>query len=158
MCLMGRPESGLRESLQDLLRPGVEALGFELVGIDFQPREKNSLVRLYIDSEQGISLENCEAVSRQVSGILEVDDPISGRYTLEVSSPGLDRPLFEPAHFKKFIGKKARIKMIIEVDGRKNFSGIIQSVTDTGVTLLVEDSKFELVFEDIKSARLVPEY
>ena len=156
--MMGRPESGLRDSLQDLLRPGVEALGFELVGIDFQPREKNSLVRLYIDSEQGISLENCEAVSRQVSGILEVDDPISGRYTLEVSSPGLDRPLFEIAHFKKFIGKKSRIKMIVDVDGRKNFTGIIQSVSDTGVTLLVDDSEFELVFDDIKSARLVPEY
>ncbi len=155
---MSRPVSGQRENLQELLRPGVEALGFELVGIDFQPREKNTLVRLYIDSAQGVRLEDCEAVSRQVSGILEVDDPISGRYTLEVSSPGLDRPLFDLSHFKQYMGKKSRVKMIVEVNGRKNFTGIIKAVSDTVVTLLVDDSEFELIFDDIKSARLVPEY
>jgi len=155
---MSRPVSGLRENLQELLRPGVEALGFVLVGIDFQPREKNSLIRLYIDSDQGVRLEDCEAVSRQVSGILEVDDPISGRFTLEVSSPGLDRPLFEIIHFEQYIGKKSRIKMMVEVNGRKNFTGIIQAVSDEVVTLLVDDAEFELIFDDIKSARLVPEY
>ncbi len=157
---MSRPVSGLRENLQELLRPGVEALGFDLVGIDFHPREKNSLIRLYIDStsDKGILLEDCAAVSRQVSGILEVEEPIAGRYTLEVSSPGLDRPLFEVSHFKQFLGQRSRVKMMIEVEGRKNFTGVIQAVSDSTVTLLVDEAEFELIVDDIKSARLVPKY
>ncbi|VAW71277.1 Bacterial ribosome SSU maturation protein RimP [hydrothermal vent metagenome] len=157
---MSRPVSGLRENLQELLRPGVEALGFELVGIDFQPREKNSLIRLYIESksDKGILLEDCAAVSRQVSGILEVEEPIAGRFTLEVSSPGLDRPLFEMSHFKRFLGQKSRVKMMTEVEGRKNFTGVIQAVSDSTVTLIVDETEFELIFDDIKSARLVPKY
>ena len=145
--------------MQDLIRPGVEALGYELVGIEFQPRDKNSLVRIYIDSENGISVDDCQSVSYQVSGILDVEDPIPGRFTLEVSSPGLDRPLFEADHFKKFIGKRARIKMIAaEASGRKNFTGIIQAVTDTTVTLLVDGTEYELMMDDINTARLAPEY
>ncbi len=142
--------------LTALIRPAVEALDYELLGIELQKQGSNSLIRVYIDSDAGIVVQDCEQVSVQVSGVLEVEDPISGHYTLEVSSPGIDRPLFEKAHYQKFIGDRASIKLENTTSGQKNFAGIIKEVTECDVILQVDNANHILSFANIKSARLVP--
>ena len=141
-----------------IVRTAVEALGYELVGVEYLSRAKaGHLLRVYIDSEQGVGLDDCERVSHQVSGVLDVEDPISGEYALEVSSPGLDRPLFELAHFERFVGRLARVKLHAAQDGRSNYKGVIQTVTDDDVVMQVEGQPVRLPFAQIASARLVPE-
>lgn len=111
-----------KSELAALLGPTIEALGLELWGIEYAPSRSNGLLRIYIDhAERPITLEDCEAVSREVSASLDVADPISGQYTLEVSSPGLDRPLFEATHYARFIGHDAKVQLIAPLAGRKRF-------------------------------------
>jgi len=145
--------------LTDLVRRAVEALGYELVGTEYLsgPRGGN-LLRIYIDSEQGIGLADCEKVSHQVSGMLEVEDPIRGDYALEVSSPGLDRPLFEKAHFERFVGQVARVKLNAAVNGRSNYKGTILAVDGDDVVMQVEGESVRLPFAQMSSARLVPQF
>ncbi len=144
--------------LTSIVRRAVEALGYELVGVESLSRAKaGHLLRVYIDSEQGVGLDDCERVSHQVSGVLDVEDPISGEYALEVSSPGLDRPLFELAHFERFVGRLARVKLHAAQDGRSNYKGVIQAVSDGDVVMQVEGQPVRLPFAQIASARLVPE-
>ncbi len=140
--------------LQNLIKPVVESLGYELVGLEFYPRSHNSTVRIYIDSPAGIGVEDCTRVSHQVSGILEVEDPIPGRYTLEVSSPGSDRPLFEPRHYQKVVGSRVRVKMHTPVDGRKNFIGQLKQVDDDAITVEVDNQEYRLCLAEIEIARL----
>jgi ribosome maturation factor RimP len=102
-------------------------------------------------------VKDCELVSNQISGVLDVEDPIKGRYTLEVSSPGLDRPLFERSHYERFLGSKARIRLTRPIEGRRNFTGYLLAVDEDKVTLKVDETEFELPFSDIQQARLVPE-
>jgi ribosome maturation factor RimP len=144
--------------LQDIIEPVVESIGYELVGIEYIRQPKNNLLRLYIDSEQGITLDDCERVSGQVSAVLDVEDPIKGHYTLEVSSPGLDRPLFKPEHFQRFAGHKARVRLGVSVDGRRKFSGVLQGMDDGNVVMLVDGNEVRLPVNDIEQARLVPEF
>ena len=144
--------------LTEIVRRAVEALGYELVGVEYLARARaGHLLRVYIDSEQGVTLDDCEKVSHQVSGVLDVEDPIRGEYALEVSSPGLDRPLFELAHFERFVGRLARVKLHTALDGRSNYKGVIQAVTDGDVMMQVEGQPVRLPFAQIASARLVPE-
>ena len=144
--------------LASIVRSAVEALGYELVGVEFLSRAKaGHLLRVYIDSERGVGLGDCEKVSHQVSGVLDVEDPISGQYALEVSSPGLDRPLFELAHFERFVGRLARVKLHTALHGRSNFKGVIQAVTGGDVVMQVDGQPVRLPFAQIASARLVPE-
>ncbi len=134
--------------LTELVRGAVEVLGYELVGVEYLSRPKaGHLLRVYIDGEQGIGLKDCERVSHQVSGVLDVDDPIRGEYSLEVSSPGLDRPLFERAHFARFAGHVARVKLNAALNGRSNYKGTILEVDGDDVVLQVE-----------AAARLVPQF
>ena len=111
-----------RESaeLRKLLEPAVSALGFELVGVEFVSGRRG-LLRLYIDSEDGVTIDDCQAVSHQVSGLLDVEDPIQGQYSLEVSSPGLDRPLFRAADFERFAGHEVSLRLVAPVEGRRKF-------------------------------------
>lgn len=144
--------------LTALVRGAVEVLGFELVGVEYLSRPKaGHLLRIYIDAEQGIGLADCEKVSHQVSGVLDVEDPISGDYVLEVSSPGMDRPLFELAHFVHFVGRQARVKLAAPLEGRSNYKGLIVSVDGEIVELEVEGDTVRLPFNQIASARLVAE-
>lgn len=144
--------------LTSIVRKAVEAVGYELVGVEFLARAKaGHLLRVYIDSDQGVGLGDCEKVSHQVSGVLDVEDPIRGQYALEVSSPGLDRPLFELAHFERFVGQLARVKLHTALNGRSNFKGVIQAVTGGDVVMQVEGQSVRLPFAQIASARLVPE-
>jgi len=142
-----------------MLGPVVEAMGYELIGIEFQGGSQHGVLRLYIDSPDGITLEDCEQVSYQVSGVLDVEDPIKGRFSLEISSPGLDRPLFTEAHFERFKGQKAKLKLERPLAGQRNFVGVIAGARD-GLVLLQTDDGAEHEFDlaDIEKARLVPEF
>jgi ribosome maturation factor RimP len=140
-----------------LIGPEVEALGYELVGVVHRRGRRRGLLRVYIDAEAGITLDDCTRVSQQVSAILDVEDPVSGEYDLEVSSPGLDRPLFEPAHYERFQGAQVRIRLLVPLEGRRNFAGVLRGCRD-GRVILAEDG-VEQVFpiDDIGMARLVPD-
>jgi len=142
-----------------MIRGAVEGLGYELVGVEYLSRQKaGHLLRIYIDSAQGIGLDDCEKVSHQVSGVLDVEDPISAGYALEVSSPGLDRPLFEKTHFERFAGQVARVKLSTAVNGRSNFKGPIIGVEGDELLLEVDGEPVRLPISQLASARLVPEF
>jgi ribosome maturation factor RimP len=148
-----------RESaeLRKLLEPAVSALGFELVGVEFVSGRRG-LLRLYIDSEDGISIDDCQAVSHQVSGLLDVEDPIPGQYSLEVSSPGLDRPLFRAADFERFAGHEVRLRLVAPLEGRRKFRGVLVGLRDGRVVVQVEEQELVVALEEIDEARLVPDY
>jgi ribosome maturation factor RimP len=149
----------LRDDLRHMLEPGVQALGFELVDVELEGRGARATLRVYIDGPQGVGLDDCAKVSRQLSGILDVEDPIKGSYNLEVSSPGLDRPLVRPADFRRFAGETVKLRTYEPFDGRKNFKGRLAEVSDEGVVVEVEEGqRFRLRFEAIERARLVPKF
>ncbi len=145
------------ERLQTLIEPSIAALGYELVGIEYFPGGKGALLRVYIDSPDGVTVEDCERVSHQVSGVLEVEDPIRHGYTLEISSPGVERPLFTPAHFQRFAGEKIRVRLTVPVDGRRNVIGILKGIEHGQVVVLEEGVEFRLPLEAIGRAQLVAE-
>ena len=146
------------DKLESLLAPLVEDLGYEFVGIEYQSNPKNRLIRLYIDRpEVGIGIEDCERVSREVSALLDVEDPVSGQYTLEVSSPGIERPLFTGAQFARFAGEVARVMMTAPIEGRRKFKGVIVSADDDEVVLEVDGERHTLVVADIQRANLAPD-
>ncbi|MDX1434516.1 MAG: ribosome maturation factor RimP [Gammaproteobacteria bacterium] len=140
-----------------LIGSAVEGLGYELVGVQFISRRRQSLLRVYIDSEEGISLDDCARVSEQVSGLLDVEDPIAGAYSLEVSSPGLDRPLFCEEHFERFRGAQVRVKMSAPIEGRRNFSGTLGGVRDGAVIVHENADEHALPLASVSSARLIPD-
>lgn len=147
----------LRDQLIQLLQPVVERLGYELWELEYAGR---GVLRLYIDtrdSATAITLEDCERVSRQVSQVLDEADPITGEYTLEVSSPGLDRVLRTRAHFARFAGESVRIEMQVAVNGRKRFSGRLQQVGKEDLTLEMEGGTVSLPIDGIHKARLAPD-
>ena len=148
----------LRERLELLLEPVITALGYDLVLLEFSPSGKHALLRLYIDIATGITVEDCEKVSREVAAVLDVEDPVSTPYSLEVSSPGLDRPLAKPAHYARFMNEQARIQLMAPLNGRRRFIGWIRHVTDTVVSLQTAEGMVEIPLAEIDRARLVPEY
>jgi ribosome maturation factor RimP len=146
----------LRDELFRLLEPAVNSLGYELVELEFAPAGSGGVLRLYIDSATGIMLDDCERVSRQVSAVLESEDPIPGHYTLEVSSPGLDRILRTRAHFERFLGSRIKVQLGTPLDGRRRFTGTLLEVRDEGVVVDVDGMHTLLGFGQIQKARLVP--
>lgn len=145
--------------LQSLIEPIVVSLGFELVGVEFLSQGKHSLLRVYIDSENGINLDDCGTVSHQLSGLLDVEDVIRGHYNLEVSSPGLDRPLFSEAHFKRFVGAEAKLKIAAPIDGSRKFRGVIRGVSaDKQLSLDVDGTEIQIPLDQIEKANLVPDF
>jgi ribosome maturation factor RimP len=148
----------LQERVQALLEPLVEELGYELLCIELHGAGKHSLLRLYIDAPQGIGLDDCERVSREASAALDVADPIAGQYRLEVSSPGLDRPLVKPEHFRRFAGSQARVQLRLPLEGRRRFVGRLVGVEQDEVVMDVDGSRYRLPLEQVEKARLVPEY
>lgn len=144
--------------LQAIIEPAVSALGFELIGIEHLSQGRHSLLRIYIDHEDGIDVENCAEVSRQVSGVLDVEDPISGEFTLEVSSPGLDRPLFSEAHFLRYSGSLADIRTRAPLDGRRRFKGRMNGVADGKVLIEVDGVEYAVPLDGIEKANLIHEW
>ena len=141
--------------LYQLLEPAVKSLGFELWGIEFQSQGRHSTVCIYIESEKGINVDDCAAVSHQLSGILDVEDPISGEYTLEVSSPGLDRPLFSLEQCQRYVGEQLNIRMRIPFEGRRKFTGLLASIENDELMLQLDGHEYLLPFEAIDKAHVV---
>ncbi len=146
----------LEQKLQELTQDSIEAMGFELVGIEVKRVGRFSTVCIYIDKENGVTVDDCGKVSRQVSAIFDVEDPISDKYNLEVSSPGLDRPLFTIEHYQRFIDREAIIHLRIPMFDRRKWQGIIVSVENDLITLKVKDEMQRFAFGNIQKANLVP--
>ena len=146
------------EHLLNLIEPIVEGLGYECVGIDYNPHPRHGLLRIYIDSENGVLVEDCTQVSHQVSGVLDVEDPIQGNYQLEVSSPGADRPFFKVSQFERYIGSTALVNLFKAIDGRRKITGLITKVEGDMITLQENEQNYEVSFDAMSKARLIPEY
>jgi ribosome maturation factor RimP len=134
-------------------------MGYELVGVEFLGGGGHGTLRVYIDREDGVNLDDCGAISHQISGILDVEEPIKQAYDLEVSSPGIDRPMFKLADFERFAGKTARIKLTVGLLGRRNFKGELQGVVDSKLVIIEVDGElYDLPYADIDKANLVGEF
>ncbi len=144
--------------LETLLAPVVEDLGYELLGVEYHPQGRRSVLRLYIDRPEGITIDDCEVVSREVSALLDVEDPIRGEYNLEVSSPGVDRPLFRAEHYLRFTGHRCKLRLVEPQEGRRNFIGTILGVEDACVILEVDGEPISLPLDQVEKANLVPEW
>ena len=123
----------------------ITSMGYEFVGREFVSQGGRSILRLYIDSEKGINVDDCAKVSRQVSAMLDVEDSIQGRYSLEVSSPGINRPLFELKHYPKYIGSHLKLRLRASVDGQRQFKALLKAVSGDNITLLVEETGQEII-------------
>ena len=148
----------LEQRLTELIDAPVVALGFELWGIEFIRAGKHSTLRVYIDHANGISVDDCAEVSHQVSALLDVEDPITTEYYLEVSSPGMDRPLLKPAHFARYIGDVAAVTLRMAVNNRRKYKGIIKQVEGEMITLTVDGRDEILAFANIQQANLIPNF
>ena len=159
-CAAGAPEvrrivTGiLRERLIALIEPLLGRLGYELVQLDFSPGRAHALLRLFIDREAGVTLDDCAQVSREVSALLDVDDPIPSAYTLEVSSPGFDRVLRTQAHFGRFVGSRVFVELKEPRAGRRRYTGTLLTVDEAGIALEVDRERVTVAFAEIGKARL----
>ncbi|MBG3080806.1 ribosome maturation factor RimP [Proteus mirabilis] len=149
--------STLEQKLTAMISAPVEALGFEFVGLEFI-RGRESTLRIYIDSEDGITVDDCADVSHQVSAVLDVEDPIQTVYNLEISSPGLERPLFTAMHYEQFIGEEAAIVLRIAMQNRRKWQGIIKSVAGEMITVTVDGKDEVFALSNIQKANLVPHF
>lgn len=147
------------KEIEALLAPLIAELDLELLGVEYAPSSHRSLLRLYIDAaERHVTVDDCALVSREVSALLDVNDPIDGQYVLEVSSPGFDRPLFKLAHFERYVGEKAKITLHLPLEGRRRFTAEIVKVDAHSVVVRQDGVDFDLALENIQKARLVPDY
>lgn len=156
------------DQLQDLLAPTATALGLELLGIEYLPQPGGSLLRLYIDlpesevgaeaAERSVGIDECEKMSREVSAVLDIEDPISGNYTLEVSSPGIERPLFTAAQFARFVGESAKVGLKLPQDGRRRLQGRIVAVEGDTIRFDIDGTPFEVAHSNIEKARIAPDW
>ena len=152
------------KQIANLLSPTVQALGLELLGAEYLPAPGGATLRLYIDVPEAelatrmVNIEDCEAVSREVSAQLDVEDPITGNYTLEVSSPGIDRPLFTLAQFVRHQGESAKVVLRIPQEGRRRLQGLIARIEGNGIVFLVDNTEMTVAFENVDKARLMPDW
>lgn len=154
----GTSVSRVSKELEQIIGPTIEAMGYELVGIEYLAQGKHSLLRIYVDSDAGITVDDCADVSHQVSALLDVEDPITGQYTLEVSSPGLDRPLFNAGHYERFAGHEVTLRLHAPLEGRRKFKGRIAGVDGDEVQVDVDGETYHFNLADIDKANLVPEW
>ncbi len=148
----------LEQDLTAMLEPAVEALGFELLGLEFVTAGRHSTLRVYIDHENGINVDNCAEVSHQVSAIMDVEDPITNEYTLEVSSPGVDRPLFKQAHFEQAVGEEIRLRTKLPQDGRRNFKGDLVAINGDVITLKIDGAEHMLMLSNVERANIIAKF
>jgi ribosome maturation factor RimP len=144
-----------QDELAKLLEPVVERLGYELVDLEVR-LGGNGLLRLYIDQPDGVDLDDCENVSRAVSALLDVEDPLPGNYNLEISSPGLDRKLTKVEHFQRFMGETVKVQTRFPIEGRRRFRGTLMSSDDENIVVEVDGESHSLPLKTIDTARLVP--
>ena len=144
------------QQLNDLLKPLVEALGYDFWGLEYISQGKNSVLRVFIDKEEGIAVDDCAVVSRQVSGVMDVEDPIASEYNLEVSSPGLDCPIFTLEQFKQFVGESVEVKLRYAYEGRRKFKGQLVGIEDEeDIVVHVDNHEYLLPIDAIDKANLI---
>ena len=143
------------ERLQQLIEPGAQAIGVDLWGVEHHVKGRNVLLRVFIDKADGVSVEDCARVSRQISSVLEVEDPIAGEYTLEVSSPGTDRPLFTLSQYGQLAGLTVRLRLRTPFEGRKVFTGLLNGIDGDSVLLVANDEEYLFPFETIERGNVV---
>lgn len=150
---MRKLDPALYERLDTLIR----SMGYELLGCELLPQGRRMLLRLYLDSQRGVTVDDCSLVSRQVSALLDVEDPIQGGYTLEVSSPGINRPLFVLDQYHKYLGKSVKIKLLLPINQRRQYKGILQRIEGEDIYLLVEETgqEVKLPFSAIEKANVI---
>lgn len=154
-CFWRRLLAKFEDKLTEMLRPAVDETGKELLGLEFISAGNNSILRVFIEHENGIDVDDCAEVSRQIGAILDVEDPISSEYSLEVSSPGLDRPLFTKAHYETVIGEEIQAKLGVPLNGRRKFKGILESIENDTLMVIVDGETYPLVINNIDKAHLV---
>jgi ribosome maturation factor RimP len=147
----------ITNEIQQLIQPVITDVGCQLWGCEYIPQGKHSLLRVYIDKEGGIDITDCERVSRHISALLDVEDPIKSHYSLEVSSPGIPRPLFCREHYQRYQGSDVQIKLYKAVNGSRRFTGNIQAVTENAVILTILGEACEVQFSQIVKANLIGE-
>lgn len=150
--------TGLEKQLHAMLAAPVEALDYELVGLEFVRAGQHSTLRIFIDHENGITVEDCAEVSRQVSAVLDVEDPITVAYNLEVSSPGLERPLFTIDHYQRFLGHEVNLVLKMAMQNRRKWKGEIVSIDGETVTLKVDGNEETFALSNIAKANLIPSF
>jgi ribosome maturation factor RimP len=133
-------------------------MGCRLWGVEFLSQGRHGLLRVFIDREEGITVEDCEKVSRQIGVLLDVEDPMPGPYTLEVSSPGMDRRLFEAEQYEEYKGAKVKIRLRTNFEGRRNFTGRLMGIEDGDLVLQVDEDELVLPLESVDRASVVPEF
>lgn len=148
----------IRNQVFDIACPVVEDIGFELIDVEYLTMNGRWVLRLYVDKEGGVTIDDCVSVSRELGDLLDVKDVISHEYVLEVSSPGLNRPLKREKDFIKFTGKKIKCRMTDPVDGQKNFSGLLKGIKEGRILLKIESGMVELPLDGIEKANLVYEF
>jgi ribosome maturation factor RimP len=144
--------------LWELFEPVVNGMGFDLIEIEHFPNPKHGVLRLYIDKEEGVTVDDCSDVSHQISALIDVEDPIRGQFNLEISSPGLDRPLRRLKDFQRFIGSLVKLKTVMPLEGQRNFKGRLLEATEDAVVLGIDAEEISLPMSAIEKARIVPEY
>jgi len=144
----------LRERLIALIEPLLERLGYELVQLDYSAGRAHALVRVFVDRPDGVTLDDCARISRELSALLDVEDPIPTAYTLEVSSPGFDRVLRTQAHFGRFVGSRVFVELKEPRDGRRRYTGKLLTVDEAGIALEVDRERVRMAFDEIGKARL----
>lgn len=142
------------ERIRDVVKPVIEALGCQLWGMEFLGQGRHSLLRIYLDKPGGVNIEDCAEVSRQLSAVLDVEDPISTEYTLEVSSPGLDRMLFTLEQYRDYVGSQVKLRLSENFEGRRNFAGRLDEVLEDEVALVSGEDRYVFPFELIEKAQL----
>lgn len=148
------------QELENLLEPVVTSMNYEFVGLEYLSQGRHSILRVYIDTEQGVGVDDCADVSRQLSAVLDVEEPIANEYSLEISSPGLNRPLFKLAQYAQFIGEDVKFKTIrpqLE-NGQRKFKGTIKAVENDNVIFEIEDQMLTVAFADIDSANIIAKF
>ena len=148
----------LANKINKLINLALVTMGIELLGCEYSSQGRRGLLRVYIDSEDGVTIDDCAKASKQISAILDVEDLITGKYALEVSSPGLDRPLFNMAHYQKYIGHQIKIRLKAPKGNRRNFTGVLTVVKNELIELEVDHQIITLAFSDIEKGNLIPEF
>lgn len=146
------------KKLEEMIKPAIQSLELELWGIEFQSAGKRSTLRIYVDGPEGVTVDDCARVSHQVSGILDVEDPITEQYLLEVSSPGMDRPLYTLAQYQAYIGHSLEVRLRVPFEGRRRFKGVLNGIEGDEILLVVDDHEYLLPIDTIDRARLVPQF
>lgn len=146
------------EQLKTLIEPVVKSMGCELWGVEFSAGGRRGLLRIYVDKEGGVDIDDCERISRQLDALLDVENPIAGEYTLEVSSPGMDRPLYSLDQFRRFQGAEIGVRLRSMFEGRRKFQGVLVGVADGEIVLRSGGHEYLFPLTDIERANVLPRF